>query len=149
MLIAMSGCLTSFASSSLLIHLKDSTVIICPLAKQPQMVFGEKTITLSSLEGTVGQWNFADVESWNFADVEDVEAIDEVTLKPNRIKIEEGKIMIAGNNAKRVSVYDLSGRAITPSITCVGNTASISLTGFTKGTYLLKVGNSSIKFIVE
>ena len=34
------------------------------------MTFGDKTITLSSIEGTVGQWDFSDVVSWNFADVE-------------------------------------------------------------------------------
>ena len=71
LLFALLGVLPTFASSSLLIHLKDSTVIVCSLAKEPQMSFGKKTITLSSLAGTVGQWNFTDVESWSFGDIED------------------------------------------------------------------------------
>ena len=147
LLFALLGVLPTCASSSLLIHLKDSTVIVCSLAMEPQMSFGKKTITLSSLAGTVGQWNFTDVESWSVGDIED--SIDELKGENAQIRIEGGNLTIAGNKAKNVAIYDLSGRLRTPSLDTAGNKTTISLSGLTKGTYVLKVGKSSVKFMVK
>ena len=122
-LLTLLGCMPCFANFSLLIHLTDSTEIVCSLAKKPTMTFQDKTITLSSVEGTVGQWDFSDVDSWNFADVKDVNAVNPVN--------EEG-------GRSSVTVPDSSDGQI-----------SISTDGLPKGTYILKAGNSSIKFLVQ
>ena len=76
-IVAMLGSLPGF-SSSLVINLTDGTEIVCSLAKEPQMLFGEKSITLTSLVGEVGQWNFSDVESWQFSDRLDQDEIDAI-----------------------------------------------------------------------
>ena len=149
MLLAMLGCLPCFADLSLLIHLTDSTEIVCSLAKEPTMTFGNKTITLSSKEGTVGQWDFSDVESWNFAEVEDADAVNPVYAEKARIRIEGGRITIAGVNADKIAVYDAGGRSLTPVPNSADGQISISIDGLPKGTYLLKAGNSSIKFLVQ
>ena len=146
--IAMLGCLPSLASSSILIHLTDGTEIVCSLAKEPQMLFGEKTITLTSVKGTVGEWNFSDVESWRFSDAMDqdeVDAIDKVK-DCSKIKIEDGKITVAGNN---LAIFDIEGRLVTPTQKTNAGSTTVSLKGLSKGTYLLKAGNSCAKFIVK
>ena len=146
--IAMLGCLPSLASSSILIHLTDGTEIVCSLAKEPQMLFGEKTITLKSLKGTVGEWNFSDVESWRFSDAldqDEVDAIDKVK-DYSKIKIEDGKITVAGNN---VAIYDIEGRLVNPTLKTNAGITIVSMKGLTKGTYLLKAGNNCIKFVVK
>ena len=146
--LAMLGVLPSWASSSISIHLSDGTEIVCSLAKEPQMQFGDKTITLTSLQGTVGEWNFSDVESWHFSDALDPDEEDaiEKTKECAKMRIEEGKVTVAGN---KVAVYDIEGRLVTPTLkTNVGRT-TLSLKGLAKGTYLLKSGNNCVKFVVK
>lgn len=137
----------TFASPlSLLIHLADGTDIVCALDREPQMLFGKKTITLTSLTGTVGQWDFVDVESWFFSDVEDPDAIDNVKEGNARIRIDNGHIFIA---SRQVAIYDINGRLVTPSPGTVDGITTIGLNGFAKGTYLLKTGNTCVKFLVK
>ena len=149
MLLAMLGCMPCFANLSLLIHLTDSTEIVCSLAKEPTMTFGDKTITLSSIEGTVGQWDFSDVVSWNFADVEDGDAVIPINAEKARIWIEGGRLTIAGVSAEKIAVYDAGGRSSTPVPDIADGQIVININGLPKGTYLLKAGNSSIKFLVQ
>lgn len=147
--LAMLGILPCFASSSLLIHLTDGTEIICGLSKEPQMLFGEKNITLTSLNGAVGEWDFADVDSWKFSDAldpDEVDAINKVKEKKSLIKIEDGKITIQNS---QFAVYDINGRLMMPALKTTEGSKTISLSGFSKGTYLLKTGNSCVKFIVK
>ena len=143
MLMAMLSVLPSVAGSSLLIHLKDGTDVICSLSKEPQMEFGEKTITLTSLKGTVEQWNFSDVESWEYADMLDDDEIDAV--KDVRINIHDSEFVIHNS---QVAVYDLSGRRVNPKLQKTGNITRASLRGLPKGTYLLKVGDNCVKFSI-
>ena len=149
MLLAMLGCMPCFANLSLLIHLTDSTEIVCSLAKEPTMTFGDKTITLSSIEGTVGQWDFSDVVSWNFADVEDGDAVIPINAEKARIWIEGGRLTIAGVSAEKIAVYDAGGRSSIPVPDNADGQISININGLPKGTYLLKAGNSSFKFLVQ
>lgn len=152
LMIAMLGVFPCFAGSLLIhIHLTNGTDIVYSLVNEPKMLFGEKTITLTSLEGTIGEWDFENVESWNFADIDenDLDAVDEAKADNPQIRIEGGKITISGTDAKKVAVYDLSGRKVTPSLTTTGSTTSVSLNGFAKGAYVLKVGKNSAKFIVK
>ena len=145
----MLWCLPGFASLSLLIHLSDSTEIVCSLAKEPKMSFQDKSMTLSSIDGTVGQWNFSDVESWNFADVKDVDAVNPVNADKARILIEDGKLTVAGIKADNIAVYDAAGRLVTPELNAVEDNISIDINGLERGSYLLKAGDSSIKFLVQ
>ena len=145
-IIAMLGVLPCFASKALVILLTDSTKVVCSLNKEPKMVFGEKTLTLTSLDGSVGEWNFTDVASWSFAEVQDVDdAIKDI--KSDRIEINGNRLLVSGT--KPVAVYDLSGRLRTTRITTKDNSTSVDLSDFTKGTYLLKVGKSTMKFMVK
>lgn len=148
-LLTLLGCMPCFANFSLLIHLTDSTEIVCSLAKKPTMTFQDKTITLSSVEGTVGQWDFSDVDSWNFADVKDVNAVNPVNEENARILIEGSKITVVGVNADKIAVYDAGGRSSITVPDSSDGQISISTDGLPKGTYILKAGNSSIKFLVQ
>lgn len=147
MLIAILGNIPCFAETSLVIHLADSIVIVCRLDQKPQMTFGDKTVTLSSLEGTVGEWSFADVESWTFADVED--SVGEIRIEKAQILIDGDKLAVTGTDAEKIAVYDAGGRLVTPSLQTTGSAVSFSIKGLSKGTYMLKVGNNSVKFMVQ
>lgn len=147
--VAMLGALPGF-SSSLVINLTDGTEIVCSLAKEPQMLFGEKSITLTSLVGEVGQWSFSDVESWKFSDrmdQDEIDAIDKLKAEKPQIRIEEGRIIIHNSKFKeqnsQVAVYDTSGRLMFSVQGSVFNVNKLP-----KGTYLLKVDESCIKFSV-
>ncbi|MBO4564067.1 MAG: T9SS type A sorting domain-containing protein [Bacteroidaceae bacterium] len=145
-IIAMLGTLPCFASKALVLLLTDSTKVVCSLTKEPKMVFGDKTLTLTSIDGAVGEWNFTDVASWSFAEVQDVDdAIKEI--KSDRIEINGNRLMVSGT--KPITVYDLSGRERTPKLTTKDDCTSVDLSGFTKGTYLLKVGKNTMKFMVK
>ena len=148
-LLTLLGCMPCFANFSLLIHLTDSTEIVCSLAKKPTMTFQDKTITLSSVEGTIGQWDFSDVDSWNFADVKDVNAVNPVIEEKARILIEGSRITVIGVNADKIAVYDAGGRLVTPELNIEDSLISIGINTLSKGTHLLKAGNSSIKFLVQ
>ena len=159
LMIAMLGVLPSFGRS-LVVNLTDGTEIVCSLAKEPQMLFGEKTITLTSLAGEVGQWSFSSVESWKFSDQPDqdeIDAVDKVKSEKPRIMIEEGRITVAGKNVKDAAVYDTNGRLMI-NVQCstpkgsqaesASEVATFNVNKLAKGTYLLKVGDSCVKFSV-
>ena len=150
LMMAMVAVLPSFARS-LVINLTDGTEIVCSLAKEPQMLFGEKAITLTSLAGEVGQWSFSDVESWKFSDQPDqdeIDAIDKVKSDKPQIKIEEGRVTIQNLKFKeqntQAAVYDTSGRLMFQV-----SGSKFHVNKLTKGTYLLKVGESCVKFSVR
>jgi hypothetical protein len=137
--------------------LSDGTEIVCSLAKEPQMLFGEKSITLTSLVGEVGQWDFVNVESWKFSDrldQDEIDAIDRVKAEKPRIMIEDGRIIIQNSKLKlqnsklkeqdlQAAVYDTSGRLMFQV-----SGSKFNVNRLAKGTYLLKVGDSCIKFSV-
>jgi hypothetical protein len=144
--VAMLGILPCFAGKALVIHLADSTEIVCSLLKEPQMVFGEKSITLSSVEGTVGEWNFSDVVSWTFAEYQDVDdAIKEIEGK--KLLLTTSGLEVYGE--KNIAIYDMSGKRLEVRGETKGNTTNISFSGMPKGAYVLKVGKSSVKFVVK
>ena len=165
MLMAVLGVLPSVAGSSLLIHLTDGTEITCSLAREPQMLFGEKAITLTALTGEVGEWNFSDVESWEFSDQPDqdeIDAIDKVKSAKPQIKIEDGRVIIQNTKSKeqnsQVTVYDTNGQLMfnvqcsTPKGSRANGenkVAMFNVNKLVKGTYLLKVGESCVKFSVR
>ncbi|MCR4592042.1 MAG: T9SS type A sorting domain-containing protein [Bacteroidaceae bacterium] len=60
------------------------------------------------------------------------------------MKIKEGQVTIAGNNAKDAAIYDANGRIIYKA-----QGSKINLNRLAKGTYLLKVGESCVKFSVR
>lgn len=139
-LMAVLGVLPIVASSSLLIHLADGTEIVCSLSKEPQMLFGNKTITLTALTGEVGEWNFSDVESWQFADVMDPDEVDKIQWV-----VEDAKLTASSP----IAVYDLSGRQVKAKVTASEGANSVSLEGLPKGTYLVKVGKSCVKYSIR
>ena len=140
MLMALLGVLPSVASSSLLIHLTDGTEIVCSLAKEPQMLFGDKTITLTTLTGEIGEWNFSDVESWNFSDALDPDEEDGIQM------VVEGAKLTASSE---IAVYDLNGRQVNAGLKKNNGVFSVNLNGLPKGTYLVKVGKSCVKYSIR
>ena len=145
---AVLGTLPGLAGESLLVRLMDGTEVVCSLSKEPQMVFGEKTITLTSQEGAVGQWTFTDIDYWKFVDVEEDAIVIARTEKPV-VRISSDELLIAGANARSMSVHDLSGRQRTTSLTMADGTVRVSLKTLPRGTYLLKVGDNSMKLVVR
>lgn len=137
-----SGIMSCLADTALVMVLTDSTEIVCALDNQPQMQFVQDSVTLTSTNGLVGQWNFTEVASWHFAETT---TTAEVQAEQVQVRIEEGRITVSGSNAKQVAVYDVSGRLITTR-SIVDSTFSIDLSGFTTGVYLLTIGDNSVKF---
>ena len=109
------------------------------------MVFGEKTITLTSLKGTVEQWDFSDVESWEFSDMMDDDEVD--AIKDVNISIHDSEFTVRNNS--QVAVYNLSGRQVNAKLKASGSASNINLNGLPKGTYLLKAGKSCVKFSIR
>ena len=103
------------------------------------MHFDYNTITLLSQGGSVGQWTFEDVAYWNFEDLPD--GLEKTDSEQAQVVIEDGKIRIAGE-AKEVALYDVTGRLVSKQF-------SIDLNALPAGTYVLKVGDKSIKFMVR
>jgi len=138
--------LPCFAGSSLRLLLTNGDEIVCNLEKEPQMTFGEKTLGLTSLDGSVGEWDFAEVESWSFVETVGIDGVGE---DKSVISIEGEKIEVAGEAAKSVAVYDISGKTIATVKENGNGVTRISLGGLEKGAYILKAGKNSIKFLVK
>lgn len=143
MIVTSLSIIPVFASNALIIRLADSTEVVCKLEKEPQMVFANKKITLSSTEGTIGQWDFDDVVLWKFDEVKEVDAIEEV--KGARVEISGENITVSGE--AKVAVYDINGREQHLRSDRVDNVTNFNLSRLPKGTYLLKIGKNTIKFL--
>lgn len=145
-MVAMLGSMAASAGQSLRISLTDGTEILCNLEKEPQMSFGDKTIVLTSLEGTVGEWSFANVDYWTF---EETEGIADIKKDINQVRIEDGRITVNGSTANGIAVYDISGKKVLSAKGKGGDAVNIDLNGLAKGTYILKMGKNSVKFIAK
>ena len=155
----LAGALASDSrTSGILIHIRltNGTDIVYDLSDEPQMTFGDKTMTLLSRESVIGRWDFNDVESWNFSDIDedDLDAVGAEKRDNARIRIEGGKITVVGGKAGsplRVAIYDMGGRlvATSPDADTGSGMASISVAGLAKGTYILKAGGSTAKFVLK
>ena len=152
----LAGALVSDSrTSGILIHIRltNGTDIVYDLSGEPQMTFGDKTMTLHSREGVIGRWDFTDVESWNFSDIDedDLDAVGAEQGDNARIRIEGGRITVTGGKTGKIAIYDMGGRlvATSPDTDTGSGIASISVAGLAKGTYILKAGDSTAKFVLK
>ena len=134
------GFAPCLAANSLVLHFTDSTQVVCKLANEPLIHFDFNTFTLLSQGSDMGSWVFADVAYWNFQDLTD--AIDRTEAERPVISIEDGKLTVEGTGDKDVAVYDVAGRLVTKQ-------AVVDMHALPGGTYVLRVGDNSIKFMVR
>lgn len=134
------GWAPCFGANTLVLHFADSTEVTCKLANEPVIHFDGNTFSLLSQGSSMGQWAFADVAYWNFRDVAD--GLEKYDGERPVITIEDGKLTIEGAGNKDVAVYDVAGRL-------VSKQSTIDLNVLPGGTYVLRVGDRSVKFMVR
>lgn len=137
------GWAPCFGANTLVLHFADSTEVTCKLANEPVIHFDGNTFSLLSQGSSMGQWAFADVAYWNFRDVADgLEKYDGRGLMEDVLLLEDGKLTVEGAGNKDVAVYDVAGRL-------VSKQSTIDLNALPVGTYVLRVGDRSVKFMVR
>ena len=137
------------AETTLVILLTDSTEVRYSLSQQPVMHFDYSTISLTCTGGAAGGWSFSSVDSWHFEDPQGPNALPETENTKMLIRIDDHRLTVTGAGSNSAAVYDVAGRLITTAADSEGDALSIGLNGLPQGTYLLQVGDNTVKFMIR
>jgi len=131
--------LTSQARS-LVVVLSDGTTIYYLLGseKNPVMTFTKDSITVDA-----DKYTFTNVVKFYVSETDVPSAIESVQKKDLKY---DGQTIYVGTAEKKVAVYSIDGKKIETDITVIDGTTAISTAKLKKGTYLVKVGETSLKF---
>ena len=132
------------AGLALQLSLADGTSVTCLFDKQPQMTFTTGTLTLTTTDGNIGTWNFADVEQWTFVAADGISS----PVAAKGIAINGNTISLSGTDALGATLYDITGKAIATAAPSASGSA-VSLSGLQPGVYVLRAGRNTIKFNVR
>lgn len=134
---------------TLCVLLNDGTEVYCDFTKRPQMSFSNDVVSLVSVEGTVGEWVFADVKSWSFADSEVLGIDAKKEDNGSVISFSDDCVKVCGSDGDVVNVYDTDGRLVIRRKLSKDGIALVQFLELKGGVYVFKSGRNSIKFIIR
>ena len=124
--------------------------MVVQLSNDTKLYYPTSTNPIASFEGTVMHLN---------TDVMDITTVAKMTIETvvlvgvqqpetnNNKPVNTGQTLLLRTSQKSVQIYNLSGNRMQTPIMHQGDLYSIDLSGLPSGTYLLKAGNQSWKFI--
>ena len=127
------------AESCLMLQMRSGQLYSYVLNQQPVMTFGEGTVTMKSA-GAEATFELTDIDNFHFTDTES--GIRAVSNVETRFTYLNGIVTVEGSEGHAV-MTDLAGRLLNGKIN--GHTCSFDLNHQPQGTYLLWMGQQSIK----
>lgn len=124
----------------LVVQLSNNTKLYYPTSLNPVATF----------EGTVLHLNTDAMELSTVAKLT-IETVELVGIQPEQTSekalVNTGQTLLLNTTEKDVQIYNLKGVRIQTNVIQEGELFTIDLSGLSKGTYLLRAGNQSWKFI--
>lgn len=149
-LLAFAGCLstTSLRAADthvLEITLTNGTTVSCAFDQKPEMLFEGNHIVLTSTAGQQGQWEFSDVQAWAFRNSS---AVNSAPHAQGNLRFSGRTLTAEGMGNAVLHVFDLSGRKVLTHTLTAEQATHISLATLTRGTYVVQVGQTSLKCFI-
>lgn len=131
---------------SLDVLLNNGTTVSCLFEKLPVMTFADGKIRLSAQDAELGNWEFSEVKSWSFNTTNAI-GNTKSTAKP-QLYFDGKQLRLSGLAEGTLHIYDLQGRVVLKDKVGTEHTSGIDLSTLPKGTYVVVVGSTSVKFAI-
>ena len=134
-------CMTAHAADgkSLFVSFNDGSKIEFALSTLPEVTFGDDKMTVKTTS-TTASYELWKVSTFTYGTTTDIkQASQDIHFAW------EGDRIIMDGKANKVSIYSLDGKAVSISPIINNDKTIISLEGLTKGVYIIKINNKSIK----
>lgn len=134
-------CMTAHAADgkSLFVSFNDGSKIEFALSSLPEVTFGDDKMTVKTTS-TTASYELWKVSTFTYGTTTDIKQVNQDT----RFAWEGDRIIVDGK-ANKLSIYSLDGKAVSISPIINNDKTIISLEGLTKGVYIIKINNKSIK----
>lgn len=124
---------------SLFVSFNDGSKIEFALSTLPEVTFGDDKMTVKTTS-TTASYELWKVSTFTYGTTTDIKQVSQ------DIHFDwEGDRIIMDGKANKVSIYSLDGKAVSISPIINNDKTIISLEGLTKGVYIIKINNKSIK----
>lgn len=113
---------------------------------------GETNPMMKFIDGAVyinaDEYSFGGIEKFRISQTDDPNGIEAIASEKGGISIEKGAIYIKSTaNLGDISIYAANGAKIDAPIEKSGDIIVVNTVSVPKGIYIIKAGNSSVKFI--
>mgnify|MGYP002671837651 FL=1 len=134
-------CMTAHAADgkSLFVSFNDGSKIEFALSSLPEVTFGDDKMTVKTTS-TTASYELWKVSTFTYGTTTDIKQVSQDI----HFALEGDRIIVDGK-ANKVSIYSLDGKAVSISPIINNDKTIISLEGLTKGVYIIKINNKSIK----
>lgn len=134
-------CMTAHAADgkSLFVSFNDGSKIEFALSTLPEVTFGDDKMTVKTTS-TTASYELWKVSTFTYGTTTDIKQVSQDI----HFALEGDRIIVDGK-ANKVSIYSLDGKAVSISPIINNDKTIISLEGLTKGVYIIKINNKSIK----
>ena len=123
---------------SLVVQLTDSTKVYFLLDSEPVMDFTGGRVTISDKAFT-----YQEFDRFYISEVDDPNGVERVMARSG-VRMEAGKMVVSGKG--EIGVYAADGRKQPVKVSRRGDTATVSLDKLPRGTYVVRVGQRTVKF---
>ena len=130
---------TSIEAKSLVLVLSDSTRVYFLLDDTPIMKFSGNSITVDTKE-----YSFTDIVRFYISATDDPSGIEQQMAKED-VKWEGGSLLLQGK--KKIEVFDVNGRKQDVKVTTTTDKTLVDTNSLPKGTYVVRSGKTSLKFM--
>ncbi|MCM1313468.1 MAG: T9SS type A sorting domain-containing protein [Bacteroides sp.] len=133
------------AAKSLVLTLADGSEVYYLLGgdTNPMMKFIDGEVYINTDE-----YSFSQIEKFRISQTDDPNGIETVVSEKNGINIEQGAVYIkTAAKAGEISVYAANGAKIDAPVEKSGDIVTVHTATVPQGVYIIKTGNSSVKFI--
>lgn len=124
---------------SLFVSFNDGSKIEFALSTLPEVTFGDDKMTVKTTS-TTASYELWKVSTFTYGTTTDIKQVSQ-----DNHFVWEGDRIIVDGKANKVSIYSLDGKAVSISPIINNDKTIISLEGLTKGVYIIKINNKSIK----
>ncbi len=141
----LTATLPPASGKSLVLTLSDGSEVYYLLGgdTNPMMKFIDGNVYINADE-----YSFSGIDKFRISQTDDPNGIEAISAKENGVCIENDAIYIkSAKKSGEISVYAANGSKINIPVEKSGDIVTISTVSVPQGIYIIKVGDSSIKFI--
>lgn len=135
------------ATQQLVVWLKGGEKVYFDLAEEPETTFEEGKLVIKTSRSTV-YYHLENVLRYTYQGA--MTGIDSPKVRPGEIIYRQGKDQMTFDglpDGKRIEIYSMDGKLLHTQQTKGGKQTVVSMANYPTGTYLIKMGDATYKFL--
>ena len=147
LLISVTATWAQDATQRLVVWQKSGEKVYFALSEEPETTFDDGKLVIKTTKTTV-YYQLENVLRYTYEGT--IDAIDGPKLRPSEVIFRQGTDQMAFDglaDGTRLTVYALDGKQLQTITAHGGQQTVVSLTGQPAGTYIVKIGDTTFKFV--